>query len=999
MRTRDELFLAYRHAKATLFFERRGVGLIDLARFESKLVTRLDDLSLLLARNGGWFDQLPTGCLWITPKKLRVSDPRGFGNSPDDVRRIGAPRPPVDLDIQVRYIPSPECAIVEVLFLWQFGPVLQSLLSPHAIGYRLDLRRNQAIRTSRRLFEYWPRVYDHFRTVPVDKALQELKKKGSVLVLSADLANFYDTVDPSFLLNESFLDELESANYPINITTYRKATASLLRLYSDYRSLAHRRTGLDWSTGIPIGSLTSRLVANLVLATFDHAVESQQTTVCYRRYVDDFVIVAKADTSDPGDLADVVETYVPHVDVDRNTGDFQLNANLLLRSGSEFKIQRTKCRAYHLIGTAGRDFLLAIRNDFGRLVSEERAFLDPTVLSDGTFQELVRVGAPGRPLTVLRDVDRSRLEHFALSIRLRSLERMSVLVDNKHARPLIQSALNEVLRFFDGDGDWVENFEAANRMLRLAIRVADWDDVRHLINYMDDIWRDEECLHKSVRQLFHRNRPVPSRSAWVWLRNYLHARRIETISSVIRQPEHGSNKFPAWFRSEGVMERTQVVRWRAFVQRARLLAAADLRTLDREDDAFGPNSRDKKCEFEHDDAELNKRVQTVQQFVDVCAEIGDRSWNIAPFSLFLCTRPPSYFDIARRWLYRSERRGFRHDVFEKLLELVNAIRGTQYADPVGIVIDERNVRIPHEPRVGQRTVRDPRLILGNLVSPRGSFEGSAGRVNGSMFGKPVLTIERLRGLAHILDATSKLARRDPDRRNLLVLPELSLPRAWFRSVANYIARWGSFGLIAGLEYLHHLTSPWVFNQAWITIPGPWQSAAAWPWTKERAARGEADELRQLGVGFKPSLDGLQSRRTVVDSPYGLISVLICSELIEAGRISDLVGRVEVVAVPSWNRDTASYDHLIQSAGVQLHSIIAVANNGHYSDCRAWAPMTARWQRDLCRLIERDENTVVFVDLPLAALRAFREENGLGQRNPGQRREEPEWRPLPPFWPR
>lgn len=431
-----------------------------------------------------------------------------------------------------------------------------------------------------------------------------------------------------------------------------------------------------------------------------------------------------------------------------------------------------------------------------------------------------------------------------------------------------------------------------------------------------------------------------------------------------------------------------------------MLAAADLRSLDREDDAFGPNSRDtdpNELEFGFNDADLRQRLRTILQFVNICDRLGDQPWRVAPSSLFLCTRPPSYFDIARRWLYRSETRGFRHDVFEQLLELVNAIRGTRYWHPIGTVLDEHNVRIPDEPLVTQRSTRNPGLVLGNLVSPNGSFEGSARPVSGSLVGRPVLTAERLRGLAHVLDATSRLARREPDRRNLLVLPELSLPRPWFRSVANYIARWGLFGLVAGLEYRHHPTRPWVLNQAWVAIPGPWQSVAAWPWTKGRPARVEADELGRLGVSFGPSLDG-ERRRVVVDSPYDLVSVLICSELIEAGKISDLVGRVEVVAVPSWNKDTASYDHLIKSAGVQLHSIIAVANNGHYSDCRAWAPMTARWRRDLCRLIERDENGIVFVEIPLASLRAFREGDDVGQRNLVTRPEEPEWRPLPPYWP-
>jgi hypothetical protein len=118
-----------------------------------------------------------------------------------------------------------------------------------------------------------------------------------------------------------------------------------------------------------------------------------------------------------------------------------------------------------------------------------------------------------------------------------------------------------------------------------------------------------------------------------------------------------------------------------------------------------------------------------------------------------------------------------------------------------------------------------------------------------------------------------------------------------------------------------------------------------------------------------------------------LSVLICSELIEARRVADLLGRVNVVICPAWNPDTSSYDHLIQSAGFQLHAIIAIANNGHYSDCRAWAPRSQRWERDLCRLIERDVDDVVHVDVPLVELAAFHKGNLVKG-----------WKPLPPDWP-
>lgn len=70
-----ELYLAFRQAKAALYFEKRGVGLIELAAYEQNLPENLKALQAKLAK-GRWFDRLQIGEVWIVPKE-------GLNNSPD----------------------------------------------------------------------------------------------------------------------------------------------------------------------------------------------------------------------------------------------------------------------------------------------------------------------------------------------------------------------------------------------------------------------------------------------------------------------------------------------------------------------------------------------------------------------------------------------------------------------------------------------------------------------------------------------------------------------------------------------------------------------------------------------------------------------------------------------------------------------------------------------------------------------------------------------------
>lgn len=984
-----DLYLAFRQAKTALYFEKRGVGLRELADYEQKLPDNLRALRTKVA-HGRWFDKVDIGETWLVPKRLRAA-----AEENDGVVRIGASKQGVSgrpVDIQLRLTPHPDFATVEVLYLWRFGGLLEALVSKQEVlGYRLDLRKQQVVRHRRWLFEYWPKQYQAFRTAPLEAANEALRKGLQTLIISGDLASFYDTVDPSFMLGEALLADLaKHGASQDDVDQYQRATASLLRAYARFRKAASSRAALPIKVGVPIGALTSRVVANLSLAPLDRYIAAQPGILCYRRYVDDLVVVAHAPQVDEG-LVATMQRFLPvRPGVDTV---LRLDVDALGRAGSEFQLQKAKVRVHHLAGVPGTDFVEAVASDFAKAVSERRAFVDSSTLVGDGVSHLIRAGeAEGSPLRVLREADRARLERFALSTSLASLERVSSLIGPDEARKLVRDSLERVGRVLDAEDNWVADLDVSLRLLKLAISTGDWESAKELLGRMDRVWGTDDALRASTTRLYYRDCEIkPGKEApWTWLRNYLHERRVEAISSALpigMDAAQIATRFPG-----GLRVRTKEVKATVLRRRAEQLASADLRARDREDDALHEVEVDREW-LRADvkaDSELSARLATIDEFVQRCEELGDRPWFMPAARLFLCTRPPSYFDIARRWLYRVEKEGFAPDVFERLLAIVNAVRGTEYSDAVGQVVDRSTVSIESfwaaEPPPGSTSPRNPRIILGNLSVNNKAWEAAASRIGHAPYNAPVLTLDRLQGVASILDRATRVARGHASA--VLVLPELSLPRRWFRAVSNHVVRLGRFGLVTGLEYIHDPKHAHVRNQVFAVLPGPFASAATWPWTKRLPAREEGRQLANLKppVSFPKPPSGSLSR-TVVKSAWGSLSVLICSELIEARRVADLLGRVDVVLCPAWNPDTSSYDHLIQSAGFQLHSIIAIANNGHYSDCRVWAPRSERWERDLCRLIERDVDDVVHVDIPLAELVAFHR----GSPVKG-------WRPLPPDWP-
>ena len=101
-----------------------------------------------------------------------------------------------------------------------------------------------------------------------------------------------------------------------------------------------------------------------------------------------------------------------------------------------------------------------------------------------------------------------------------------------------------------------------------------------------------------------------------------------------------------------------------------------------------------------------------------------------------------------------------------------------------------------------------------------------------------------------------------------------------------------------------------------------------------------------------------------------LSVLICSELLDIRRRGDLPGKTDLVVVPAWNRDTATFDHTVQTTAGDLHCFVAVANNAQFSDCRVYAPRKERYERDACRLISPGENETVGAPMRASDLRRF-----------------------------
>ena len=391
----DDLYLAFRQAKLNTVLERRGTELVKFSSYEESLARNLGSLHEQIDR-ASWFDNVELGEVLLAPKGFH--DDTSDGGSITRIGRI-SPSASRKLEVRVMLSPSPDFSIVEILYLWAFGPILESVLIDGTLGNRLHVRDDKVSRTTRYIFEYWAKQYQQYRTRPLETATKLLRDnpEAPILVVSGDFKSFYDCIDPDFLLSDELQEQLSAGPLGKSFLEIREqytiATRSLLSAYSRYRGRVEALCGKACRVGIPIGAATSRVVSNLVLSEFDVMVDQNESVNAYFRYVDDFVIVAAPEPSGGNALQPILERLLPIASVDNDS--FRIDGHAVSRPSSSLELQSKKVKALELSGLQGQDFLEAVLGDFLHIVSENRAFINERSFDPEVYRELLR---PARQL-------------------------------------------------------------------------------------------------------------------------------------------------------------------------------------------------------------------------------------------------------------------------------------------------------------------------------------------------------------------------------------------------------------------------------------------------------------------------------------------------------------------------------------------------------------------------------------------------------------------------
>lgn len=999
----QDMFYAYRKAKADCFYESSVRTTERFVHFEQDLAENLNSLLSEIQTGGAsWILNANPGAAMVFPKSLIIpqqdQDQHAFFSDADrEYRRLAAAKPKATFRVVGDF--EVEIHIISALWVNLVGHKFDAKLSRHALGNRL--RRYKRTSSSRKIgayhldgigsFEPYYEPYRRWRDDGIKKIHQHLEGNGAIAALTLDFSNFYHRIDPTFLNNYDFHKSIGVTLSPFE-QKFTDQMVDYLLAWSESSSSLLNKYGCKNNPfgGIPIGLSIVRIASNLVLHHIDREIESKLSPIYYARYVDDIFLVLQDDDkiTSQNDLWRKISDILPEYFI-IDEGEVRVKLPTYFgHTNLEFKSDKQKC--FFLSGQPGLNLLANIASQIREVASERRLMPIPEQLDKtSAARALSAVSKTADEADSLRRADGLTLRRLGWSVLLRSVEVLSRDLDPPDWRAerenFYQFALDHVVR----PNKILEQLDHLPRLLGLSIALGDWRDA----------WRFYESIQHSIDQL-----SAATSLSRVHVNGFEGSAGDDTVWVDLKATtDH-------WFRDAvlrsfpPVPPKTKPKGAIDLLGRLGLTwkAAANLALLIRQADLARTAYKDHLCESgselkPYQDGEevlrnLYSRNEDLAGFLRVSVKaleghsvtrIADDQSAMAASSGDECyypylfpTRPYTAREIA---LYAPMQCVFADQpvAAKQWAAYVRAVRGIWVTDPL---VDEYvhdtesdpTLMVSDQPPPEPPISSDPPepIRIGRNIGSRAVTLGitSFGVDNTTWArganGTPDHSKKRYRALANMVNE----AIRQEHRPDYLLLPELSLPERWIRTISGRLMESG-ISLIAGVDYRTYSN-------------GRIDSCALLVLSDDRLGFQSTVEIRQQKAEPAPSEEhdlfrdfgrtwnlGAPARKPIYCHEGFHFGVLVCSELQNLRYRQEYQGNVDCMMVLSWNKDLETFSALVDAAGLDVHAYIALVNNRVYGDSRVRRPAKKAHDRDICRVRGGLNDQLVVVKFDPSALRA------------------------------
>ncbi len=248
---------------------------------------------------------------------------------------------------------------------------------------------------------------------------------------------------------------------------------------------------------------------------------------------------------------------------------------------------------------------------------------------------------------------------------------------------------------------------------------------------------------------------------------------------------------------------------------------------------------------------------------------------------------------------------------------------------------------------------------------------------------------RLKELNKLLNQISSYRYHSGDRIDVVVFPELSIPRTWLPTL-NAWSRKEQIGLVGGLEY--RVEQTYVWNEVIALMPfkdeSGYRSCIPVYRLKRHYAPAEVFDIKHK---YRLMVPTIQENYWLLHWHGIYFTLFDCYELADIADRCKFKGLIDLLIVTELNRDVNYFSNIVESTVRDLHCYIAQANTSKYGDTRILQP-TRTESMDMVTIKGGDNTTFLATTIDIQSLRQFQKWDFEAQR------ESSKFKPTPPGFP-
>lgn len=973
--SKEELLYVYRKVKRDLYFEKDNIILEKLVDFENDLHNNIDFLFQLLNTKNNLdniISEIETGNFTFLYKNIEFNNSKNFS--------IIAAKTVENFQNDLFGIKSIECRFVgdiSIFFqiiggLWinRIGHQLDEMLSTNVYGCRLEkFDKKSNVKNYKHNTTLFKPYFNDFKSWQNNlfKSIEETNK--DIIVITCDLKKYYHTIDLNNLENR--IDEVLSNN-ELSLIEYdfflNKLMFSLIRkfnqknnknysFYQKFTNLENNKNNNIENIGLPLTLNASKVLANFHLIQFDEDIIKNVRPLYYGRYVDDFIIAIENVSSRKIDLKSIfrglknyfinAENEIEHRNVK------SIKSSVLGRFNDDkekiffFNYEKDKGEIDHLKKSINKNSsewkLIPDISDYDEIDSSD-FFTD----SNNDCEEVDSL-RKSTGLTIKRN-------HFVREIV--AFENNINFLPNQYWEKRLDNFLNLIFEYIFDFKNFIDLSKYIPRLFGILIHSHDKNICAQYFERLNETF-----------EIF---KTIPSNELQ-YANSFLERKIFECIIGSLpldyNQNKNFLNKvFEKYLNNRFWMVENEIV------HKIRQYFNTDLHRIPYKD-----------CYFKYDeyvkylDSNLNDWEEQLIEYSFFTQNLID--FVVHNLHSTQCGCLNLNCDVECRTITQSS--GFYFYTRSiSLLELTVAFKNLIIKDNknFSMLAEKYYIKINFKSNFNDRNINkednDPIFIdfdqnqqdILNLKNP--IIATTHFLTEDSSFDSNVRNIldTDLTRYDRIIETVNQVIRCKTTI-NYLVFHELALPRNLYLQLATKLS-YININLVAGLEYKIDRTAKDADNQLVYVINNSETSNSDSIAIFQSKLIGAVHELKEIWNKANLKIEPSFREKLIIKNDGFVFSGLICNDLLYMNNRSQLVTKIDNLFVVAWNQDIETYENLVKSSCLDIHSFVTLCNNRLYGDTRIRAPYKVGYKRDIMKIHGGNLDNFMLTELDIKSLRNF-----------------------------